>query len=393
MKKKLNVLFISSWYPNRLHPTLGNFVQKHAEIINPLVNLYVLTVIPDKNLKDDFDIDQQIINGVNTTIVYYPKIKTSFPIVSQTKKYHNLLTAYKRGYESILEQNPINFDITHCNITYQSSVFARHLKSKFNIPYIITEHSTVFSPHKNEYKKLKFLHQLIIKKGIKNASYVTTVSEHLKQSMLKLGLFNTYKVIPNVVNTSIFKPSKSTIEKKGKAVILHISHMGNQQKNSVEMLKVIKKISTYRTDFVFKIIADDNIESTKALIKKFNLSQFVILESTKTTEQIASEMNKASFFLLYSNYETFSVVLAEAWCSGLPAVYSKCGGLTDIHNRNLGVQIEVNNNLQLEKVLDNMLNTYHHYNPYVISEIARTKFEASSVGNQFLNLYKKVIKH
>jgi hypothetical protein len=30
---KLNILFLSGWYPNRVLPTLGNFVQKHAEAV------------------------------------------------------------------------------------------------------------------------------------------------------------------------------------------------------------------------------------------------------------------------------------------------------------------------------------------------------------------------
>jgi glycosyltransferase involved in cell wall biosynthesis len=390
---KLNVLLISSWYPSKEHPTLGNFVQKHAEAIQPFVNLKVLYVTSSIHLTKKNKIENKIINGVDTTVVYYKKITSKIPIWSQIKKYKSYIAAYQKGFNYITQKQQLNFDLVHCNITYQSSIFARQLKKEKNIPYIITEHSTVYSPYKNEFKNLSFFHKNIIKKGIKDASVITVVSDFLKQSMLNLGLNNNYKVIANVVNTDIFTPNKTTIEKKDKAVILHISHMDNAQKNGEGMLKVIKTLSTKRNDFIFKIISDDNIDKTKALIEKYKLNEFVILESTKTTALIAQEMKNASFFLLYSNYETFSVVLAEAWCTGLPAVYSKCGGLTEIDNRNLGIQVEANNNLQLEKVIDNMLNTYYQYNPYIISEYAKTKFNSKFIGQQFLTVYDNVLNN
>ncbi len=391
--EKLNVLFISSWYPSKAHPTLGNFVQKHAEAIDPLVNLKVLYVTSSNHLSDDdFKIDNQIINGVDTTVVYFKKTESKLPIWSQIKKYKTYLKAYQLGYNNIINKNQIKFDIVHCNVAYPAISFALHLKKQFNIPYVLTEHSTVFVPEKNEYNKQSFIFKKIIKKGIKGASVVTVVSDSLKTAMLRLGLHKNYKIIGNVVDTTIFKTNKTKIEKKDKAVILHISHMDNAHKNSEGMLKVMSQLYKKRQDFIFRIISDDNLEQTQNLIEKYHLQEVVELESTKTTQEVAQAMQEASFFLLYSNYETFSVVLAEAWCSGLPAVYSKCGGLTDITNRHLGIQVEPKNDIQLEKVLDNMLNSYYHYNPFVISEFAKTKFDSKIIGQHFLDSYLKVLK-
>ena len=49
--KKLNVLFLCSWYPNRDNPTLGNFVQKHAEAANRENNITILSIISSPNVK------------------------------------------------------------------------------------------------------------------------------------------------------------------------------------------------------------------------------------------------------------------------------------------------------------------------------------------------------
>ena len=44
MNKKIKVLFISSWFPNRIHPANGDFVERHAQaaaLYNEVAVLYV----------------------------------------------------------------------------------------------------------------------------------------------------------------------------------------------------------------------------------------------------------------------------------------------------------------------------------------------------------------
>ena len=383
---KPNVLFISSWYPNNEHSTLGNFVQKHAHSVKDLVNLRVLTVTASPNIN-------KTENGIDTTIVYYKKITSKIPLFSSIFKYFKHLKAYKLGLEYIQKQTSFNqINLTHCNITYQASIFARYLKNKYGIPYIITEHATLYSSLNNQFQQLNTLQKYLIKKGIKQADIITVVSEHLKNSMLGKGLINTYEIVPNVVNAELFHPSQKAYKSKGKAEILHISHMDLKQKNASEMLKVIKAVALKRQDFVLRLITDDNFEQTRALIQAYGLEDFVIMETTKSTKEIAKAMQNASFFLLYSNVETFSVVLAEAWCSGLPAVYSKCGGLTDISNPILGLQVEKQNNKALELAIIQMLETYQNYNSEEISNFVKTKFDEPIIGQQFLKIYKSVLR-
>jgi glycosyltransferase involved in cell wall biosynthesis len=390
---KPNVLFISSWYPNNEHSTLGNFVQKHAHSVKDLVNLRVLTVTASPNINKNFELVNRTENGIDTTIVYYKKITSKIPLFSSIFKYFKHLKAYKLGLEYIQKQTSFNqINLTHCNITYQASIFARYLKNKYGIPYIITEHATLYSSLNNQFQQLNTLQKYLIKKGIKQADIITVVSEHLKNSMLGKGLINTYEIVPNVVNAELFHPSQKAYKSKGKAEILHISHMDLKQKNASEMLKVIKAVALKRQDFVLRLITDDNFEQTRALIQAYGLEDFVIMETTKSTKEIAKAMQNASFFLLYSNVETFSVVLAEAWCSGLPAVYSKCGGLTDISNPILGLQVEKQNNKALELAIIQMLETYQNYNSEEISNFVKTKFDEPIIGQQFLKIYKSVLR-
>jgi hypothetical protein len=143
--QKPNVLFISSWYPSKEHPTLGNFVQRHAEAINPFVNLFVVYVTSSSTIDKEFEITHSQINGVNTTIVYYKKVTSKTPFFSSYKKLKRYRIGYELGIEEVMRKHRIKkFDITHCNVTFPVGLIALDLKKKFNLPYVLTEHWTLF---------------------------------------------------------------------------------------------------------------------------------------------------------------------------------------------------------------------------------------------------------
>ena len=51
MHKKLHILFLSGWYPSRVSPSNGDFVQRHAEAVATVQNVTLIHVITDKNIK------------------------------------------------------------------------------------------------------------------------------------------------------------------------------------------------------------------------------------------------------------------------------------------------------------------------------------------------------
>ena len=84
MKK---VLFLSSWYPSRVHSTLGNFVSYHAKAVSQTNQVHVLYIIADDSIKD-YEIVSESIDGIQTTIVYFKR---------GLFKYLNYFTAFLKG--------------------------------------------------------------------------------------------------------------------------------------------------------------------------------------------------------------------------------------------------------------------------------------------------------
>ena len=75
MKKALNILFLSSWYPSRAHTTNGNFIKRHAEAISLKHKLFVLYVQSDINAKK-IDINDQVVSeNPKKQLSFVPKMQ------------------------------------------------------------------------------------------------------------------------------------------------------------------------------------------------------------------------------------------------------------------------------------------------------------------------------
>ena len=93
-----NILFLSSWYPSKVHRTLGNFVQYHANAISLKHRVFVLYVVPHK---DGFEVTNEVVKNVDTTIVYFNRGKF---------KYLNYLIAFRKGLSILIDKRKISFD-------------------------------------------------------------------------------------------------------------------------------------------------------------------------------------------------------------------------------------------------------------------------------------------
>ena len=389
--QKPNVLFISSWYPSKEHPTLGNFVQRHAECIHPFVNLYVVFVVATDRINLGYEIENEIINGVNTTIVYCKKVNSKLPFFNSLTKLKRYKEGYKKGIDFITSQFHVSkFDITHCNVTFPAGLIALDLNQKQQIPYVLTEHWTLFLPYKNDFAKLPFFIKNKMKKIVKQADKVLPVSEHLANSMKKKGLDGDYSVIPNVTETSLFGlkyPKNKEIKQ-----ILHVSTLIDDHKNISGIFRALKTISEKRQDFKLVIVSDGDIELAKKHQEKIGLgNNFVEYHSTKTPQEIAEFYRHSDFFVLFSNYENLPVVMVESFSCGIPFVSSDVGGISEYVTQENGILVEPKNEVELAQAIDTILSNIGNYDAEKIRNLAIQNFDNKVVGKQYYELYKQII--
>ena len=99
-------------------------------------------------------------------------------------------------------------------------------------------------------------------------------------------------------------------------------------------------------------------------------------------------MMNSDCFVLSSNFETFGVVLIEALACGLPLIATKCGGPEDIINKQNGILMDVENQLQLEDAMITMYKNAHNYDKEKLRNYAKEKFGEKTFIENVIKYYK-----
>ncbi len=389
-ERKLNILFLSSWYPNRVAPTLGNFVQRHAEAAALKCNVVALFVCADASCKQNFEITEQIINNVYTINVYYKKVESSVPILSTAQKLFRFMRGY---YQAIItaKKRMKKIDLVHHNVLYPVGIIALFLKYVMGIPYIVSEHWTGYLPVSNNYKG--FLKKMITKTIANNASCLIPVSKNLQIAMKNHGFKYNYAIVPNVVDIKLFYP-RLTKSKDGKIKLLHVSTLNDEQKNISGILRTISVLTELRSDFEILFISDGDIITHIKKAKELGIYQTIaFFDGTKTTIEIAELMRNADCLVLFSNYENLPCVTLEAMACGIPIVSSEVGEIPEHINDTFGILIKPMDEEALLNSLNKMIENIKakKYNAQKLSDYAKTHFSYEKVSEQFLSLYKKNI--
>ena len=371
----MRVLFISSWYPNKTEPTNGNFVEQHAISIQPYCDLTILHVRAAEVSK--VEIEPISNHGLKGFIIYFPPKKLNF---------FSYLKYYRRGFK-LIEESVGKIDLIHLNVILPVGIIAYLAKVFKDIPYLITEHATIYKKERrNELSALrKVASQIIARK----AAYICPVSHNLAVEMQSLGIKGNYKVIPNAVNTSLFK----AVEKNNSTFnLLHISTLVEEHKNGKGIIRTIKKLSQKRNDFKFKVISDLNINQFEknAINLGVNMNLFE-LEGAKNAFEISEAFNAADVFILFSNYENLPCVIIEAHASGVPVISTDVGGINEMITTDNGILIPPKDEDALLTAIEAVMDKKITFDHKAIEQKAKAIYSYQSVGQQYFELYQQIL--
>lgn len=370
MNKKLHILFLNSWYPSRVLPINGDFIQRHAEAVSLKHQVTSIHIITDPNSKQSIEIVKKEINGINTIIGYLKQ--TQNPIL---KGY-----LFFRAYKNILREIG-HIDLVHLNVLYPFGIFALHLKWFRKKPFIISEHWTGY--HFPLSKKIEFFQKYISKVITKNAKYICPVSNDLGSSMQKFGLKGNYQRVPNVVNTDLFIPSK---KKSLGFKILHISNMNDAHKNIFGILKAISQLYHIVSNFEVFFIGS-NSSQYRSMVSQLNINPKIITFIDRIEQkELVNYFHKSDVFVLFSNYENLPCVILESFSAGTPVITTNVGGIEEYFPTDFGYLIEKKNEKEL---LDKLIEIYNNpiSNAEKMHRYAVANFSKKTIAKDFSNLY------
>ncbi len=381
MKNK-NILFLCSWYPSKVQLFNGNFVFKHARsLVKKKINLFVLVVCEDLVLRKRFTLEEGSKENVKELVVYY---SYPFKFLKQLYKF----IAYLKGIKYI-KQKQGKIDLIHVNVLIDAGFIALLVNYIKGTPYIITEHSSIFSPlNPKSYSKVL---KPLIRKAIQRSKFILPVSNELGNNMKKIFSEVPYKKIPNVVNENIFHISNPKV--KGKNLkFLHVSSFA-KLKNVEGILTVVKKLSLQRTDFSMTIAGDGDLEKIKNIARGKGIpTNNINFHGTMNEVETAEIFRSHDVFVLFSDYENLPCVLLEAQMCGMPLIATNVGGVAEIlSSEEDGILIKAGDEKELLNSLNHMIDNFAKYNPFLIREKAIQQFSEKAVTDNIIEIYRDVL--
>jgi glycosyltransferase involved in cell wall biosynthesis len=313
---------LCSWYPNRVQPTNGNFVEKHVRLVATSHHVTVLQVEHDPSLKNgQIQWVNSEENGYQMLTVYF-----GWRFGKLIKLLFRLLLFWKAFLR--LRQQGETFDLVHVHVAMPGVLLGYLWKKCYQLPFLLSCHASGFlSVNPTPYP---FFKQKMLVWAANAAERVCPVSRALQLALQERGLTAPVTVIPNVVNTQLFQPPA---KRQGYSTIrlLHISNFDPIAKNVKGILRVASTLAKEGFPFHLTIAGDGDLVRVQEYAEAIQLSkQHYSLLGTLSEQEVAQQMQAHHAFILFSNYETQGVTLLEALCCGMQVIGTTVGGIPEI---------------------------------------------------------------
>ena len=380
----MHIMFIPSWYSNVRNKVHGSFFKEQAlELQKAGVNVTVayneiwpLTMIG--KIHEEKGLNYNIEDGLKTyrykNYNYIPKNALMFKVFN--KRMEKL---YK---EIVKKEGPI--DIIHAQSSLWGGISAAYISEKYNIPLVITEHSSV---ERGPYVKNSYVP--FIKDSYKKAKKVITVGNGLKNEIQALSGRNDIEVIGNLVDLSKFTIKKRIQNEK--FIFFSLAFLEGE-KGFDTLIKAFAK--KFKDKEAMLYIGGDGSQRAwlEALAQENGVKKQIIFLGALSRDDVAKWMNKCDCFVLPSRYETFGVVYIEALASGRPVIGALNGGAEDIINNLNGYLVPIDD---IDKLAEKMLELYKKIDSYNEEEIRSDclkRFSPEVIVNKIISVYKEVLK-
>lgn len=382
---KHNILFISSWYPTRINPTLGNFIFKHAECASIENNVRALHVILDASSKKKIEYETES-QPFNSTVIYLRPYK--IPIFGKFFNYLRIIRIYIRELKK-MKKNGFKPDLVHANIAYPIGFVAWIYKVLFKLNFVIEEHWTGYHDYANV--KISWLKRKIICFVSNKALLILPVSEDLGFAIKKFGVKTPFLALPNVADVELFKPTEAKND-ENTIKIVHVSTLIDKHKNISMLLDAFAKTLEKHPNIELHIVTDGDINFYNNQIDDLGIKNKIINHGCLGVEGVSQVMKNCDFFVLTSNYENLPCVLIESILCGTPVVSTNVGGVSEIINDENGILVPSKDLNALVLAIETMINKYKTYDKQKMHEDAVKKYSYQAIAKLLSDIYGKYVK-
>ncbi len=377
----MKIAIIPTWYNNPKNPLTGVFFKEQAAALRA-GGVDAAILFPDlaprlsgMAITKSFAVE----DGTPTfrlTGFYPPKIYP-FILKSWAEKAASLYADYFERFGKP--------DLVHAH-SYLAGYVALKIARKYGVPYIFTEHNSTFLAGQTRKWLAPYVSEIL-----DHAEARTAVSKGMKERMASFTKLSI-QVIPNFIDTAVFKPATRKREKGGvvffsaggldpvkgyDGLIRAFGAMPNPVKGGKLSLRIAG--------------AGREKRNLQRLILEGGLMNDVNLLGELDRPQMVREMQEADVFVSSSQIEPFGVVMIEAMGCGKPILATETDGARDIVTAQTGRLVPVGNTEALTEGLKYMADHYQDLDREEIRRLCVEQYGAEAVVKKWIAVYSDVI--
>ena len=298
-------------------------------------------------------------------------------------------------------------DIIHTiGLRSYQSIIAWRASKKLKIPLIISDQGGLtthpFLTQSNIVLQILYkIQNYFIKKIINDSTAISAANEYEKEIFLDINQKSNIKIIRNGVNLETLVSKQNFREKyqidfkfilfvgrfsKSKGIETLI-HSFNQIKNKEEIPDT--KLVIMGVDFGFE-------KEMEGLIKKFNLSDRILVIKNPPREDVISAYGESEFLVLPSQWELSPLVPLESFAFKKPVISTRSHGIPfTVKDGNTGILVEPENPDELSKAMTKLLLDDELREKLGISgyNFVHEECNCVSMAKNSLKLYEQVLEN
>lgn len=381
--RRLRALILTPWFPIASKPYAGVFVRnqaiatsRHCDVIVVHICLTVMRPAllngrcqdPDLSLTGGLPCYRVFVRGGR--FGYLPSPVDAINIL-------RVLRHVRHQYGA--------WDVVHVHV-FTRALLGLAIARLWRTPLLITEHFSII-----QRRRLSALQALCLRWCCRRAQAVLPVSHTLKQAMQSYGVRAPFNVVANTVDTSIFHPPMRRMHDDAMIRIVNVNSL-LKSKGVGTLLKALARVpSTY--SWHLDILGDGpHRQVFESMAAALGIEDVVTFHGMALPAEVARSMRQADFFVLASESETFSVATAEALCSGLPVLVTRCGGPEEFVDESCGRLVPAEDVPAMTMGLQEMFDCLEHFDRQEIAHRAQLRFGHQQIGSQISGLYQQLVR-
>ena len=238
----------------------------------------------------------------------------------------------------------------------------------------------------------------LVKFSIEKSDGVTAVSRFLKEKTItNYSCESDIRVIPNFVDTDLFKPEsngefRKAIAPNGEKILIHTSNF-RPVKRVPDTIKIFEKVQKEIPAKLILVGDGPDRSECERLSRQLDLCDKVKFLGKQ--DGLVEILSSSDLFLIPSQSESFGLAALEAMACGLPVISSSVGGLPELVRHNeTGFIAEIGDVDRMAKYALELLGNDKKYR--LFSENSRqravNKFDKSKVVPLYEEYYEQILK-